>query len=335
MSESVGVLGGTFDHLHSGHKKLILATASECNHLQIHVVSDNMVKSKNASIQPFQLRLSNLENFIKEERVNASCFVLEDRFGPAISMKECSVIGCTNETVSTCNEINSIREQRGLEPLKIIIVEHVLDEEGEILSSSRIRSGLVDQSGNYWIKDREMHTNFRMPEVLDDELKQPMGVLHKVPEDNTAIAMDSSLNSIADDVPIVAVGDVTVLAMQESGRIPWISVIDGQTQRKEWEKSSQIRTNEFRIINVQNPAGMLTSSMMQGCFEATSNPESVIINVDGEEDLAPIPLILMLPIDCVLMYGQPNEGLVVRTIDINAKHRARRFLDAFIEEATS
>ena len=153
--------------------------------------------------------------------------------------------------------------------------------------------------------------------------------------DNTAIAMDSALNSIADEVPIIAVGDVTVLAMQESGRIPWISVIDGQTQRKEWEKSSQIQMNDFRIVKVENPAGMLTSSMMQGCFEATRNPKSIVIDVDGEEDLAPIPLILMLPLDCVLMYGQPNEGLVVRTIDINAKHRARRFLDAFIEEANS
>ena len=331
MSESVGVLGGTFDRLHSGHRNLILTIASECSHLQIYLASDKMVKSKHSSIQAFELRQQNLSAFLDENEVNASLHILEDRFGPAITMEEFTVIGCTNETFSTCEEINSLRIERGFQPLRIILVKHVLDESGIILSSSRIRSGIVDQSGRLWLKDAEMGLEYHMPEILDDELKQPMGILHQGPEDNPAIAMNSALDSIPENIPIVAVGDVTVLAMQEAERTPWISVIDGKTQRKAWNKFSHIRMNEQQIIHVQNPAGMLTPSLMQGCFEAITNSDSVIIQVEGEEDLAPIPLILMMPLDSVLMYGQPNEGLVVRTVDLDAKHRARRFLDAFIE----
>ncbi len=335
MAESVGVLGGTFDRLHSGHRNLILTVAAECNHLQIHLASDKMVEFKHSSIQDFELRHQNLSTFLHEMEINASLHILDDLFGPAITMEECTVIGCTKETLSTCEEINSLRLEKGFQPLRIILVEHVLDESGSILSSSRIRSGIVDQSGRFWLNDEERNLEYYMPEILDDELKQPMGILHQGPEDNPAIAMNSALNSIPENTQIVAVGDVTVLAMQEAERTPWISVIDGKTQRKAWDKVDQIRMNEQQIIHVQNPAGMLTPSLMQGCFEATNNSDSVIIQVEGEEDLAPIPLILMMPLDSVLIYGQPNEGLVVRTVDLEAKRRARRFLDAFIEGGRS
>ena len=54
-----------------------------------------------------------------------------------------------------------------------------------------------------------------------------------------------------------------------------------------------------------------------------------VIDVEGEEDLSPILLILLCPLGAVIMYGQPGEGIVVRRVDLAAKYRARRFLDAF------
>jgi hypothetical protein len=55
----------------------------------------------------------------------------------------------------------------------------------------------------------------------------------------------------------------------------------------------------------------------------------VTILVDGEEDLAVIPLVIAAPLSSVVIYGQPNEGIVLRVIDEYAKTAARRLLSQF------
>ena len=107
------------------------------------------------------------------------------------------------------------------------------------------------------------------------------------------------------------------------------------THRKKWDKFEQIEMDEKLLINAKNPPGMLTNSIFKACSAAISQSENVTIFVDGEEDLVPIPLILMAPLGTILLYGQPNEGLIVREIDIPAKTRARRFLDSFVVRGPS
>ena len=55
----------------------------------------------------------------------------------------------------------------------------------------------------------------------------------------------------------------------------------------------------------------------------------VTIIVDGEEDLAVIPLVIAAPLASVVLYGQPNEGVVLRVIDDRAKAAARNLLGQF------
>ena len=65
------------------------------------------------------------------------------------------------------------------------------------------------------------------------------------------------------------------------------------THRKKWDKFEQIEMGEKLLINAKNPPGMLTNSIFKACSAAISQSENVTIFVDGEEDLVPIPLILM------------------------------------------
>ena len=335
MEGSIGLLGGTFDRLHDGHRALILGTSLECDHLQIHVTSDSMIANKGPLIQDIDTRLKQIQDMLIEESINASLHVLQDKYGPAVSLEKCSVIGCTEETLSSCEEINEIRESDGLSPLRIVKIDHTLDEGGQILSSSRIRSGIVDQNGKFWLRDSETTQDYSMPKILDEELKQPMGKLFPGPSENPSIAMNLALKSISDELKIIAVGDVTVYSLQIEKREAWISVIDGMTHRKKWDKFEHIDMDEKLLINAKNPPGMLTSSIFEACSKAISQSENVTIFVDGEEDLVPIPLILMAPLGTILLYGQPNEGLIVREIDISAKRRARRFLDSFVVRDSS
>jgi len=55
-----------------------------------------------------------------------------------------------------------------------------------------------------------------------------------------------------------------------------------------------------------------------------------LIIVNGEEDLAVIPCVLMAPNDSIILYGQPGEGIVVVEAD-KLKETAKRMLDNFEE----
>jgi hypothetical protein len=55
----------------------------------------------------------------------------------------------------------------------------------------------------------------------------------------------------------------------------------------------------------------------------------VLLDVDGEEDLAPIIIHLLAPLGTVVLYGQPSAGVVLRVTDESTKERCRALLDTF------
>ena len=56
-----------------------------------------------------------------------------------------------------------------------------------------------------------------------------------------------------------------------------------------------------------------------------------MIYVDGEEDLAVIPLVIASDEGSIILYGQPGEGVVFREVDQEAKEKARDMLACFIK----
>ena len=90
--------------------------------------------------------------------------------------------------------------------------------------------------------------------------------------------------------------------------------------------------SKFDIVSsTQNPAGKLTPQLFETCKSAVNSlnygSKSLII-VDGEEDLSPIVLHLMLPIDSVIIYGQPGRGVVTRVTDLETKKNCRAILES-------
>jgi uncharacterized protein (UPF0218 family) len=70
--------------------------------------------------------------------------------------------------------------------------------------------------------------------------------------------------------------------------------------------------------------------MVRALHDAVSKEPPVLIIVEGEEDLAVIPLVICSPEGAVILYGQPGEGVVVCEVDWKARKKARELLSHFV-----
>ena len=129
---------------------------------------------------------------------------------------------------------------------------------------------------------------------------------------------------------IVAVGDVCVSALRKIGVIPDIAVVDGMTKRQKLPDELIPKQEGYdECIFCDNPAGQITSDFSNCLISASKSDHKILIFVKGEEDLAPIILHLALPLDALLIYGQPNKGIVACYSDEEVKSRCNLRLKEF------
>lgn len=165
---------------------------------------------------------------------------------------------------------------------------------------------------------------FRLDENLIGEFKAPLGKLY--PEFEDAISLIKEANFL------ISVGDQTTKNLVDIDLIPDLGIIDHRIQRKD-HNYDIIRTEN--ILEADNPAGTITENLWETIEEAISltlkDSEKRIIVVEGEEDLAVLPCLLIAPEDAVILYGQPNEGLVFVNV-CEGKEKAERLMTFFNEE---
>ena len=156
-----------------------------------------------------------------------------------------------------------------------------------------------------------------LPEEHRKLFKDPFGELH--PD------MDSVIPLIANRI-VYAVGDVVTHNLQKKGIIPAIAVVDGQTMRMPCSRMPAMTGN---CIRVENPPGTITDELTRALAQAVTRTPVTIV-VDGEEDLAVIPLVLAAPDGTIVLYGQPHKGVVLRRVDAEAKSAAKTLMKHFI-----
>ena len=138
-------VGGTFDKFHDGHKKL-LSTAFELgNQVEIGVTSDAFGGLK-GDIDSCKERMNNLMSFFSG-RSNFNVVPLEDPFGTTIYEADFDAIVVSEETEPNAVKINEIRVSKDMKPLDIVVVSFVLAEDGNPISSTRIRRGEINKNG--------------------------------------------------------------------------------------------------------------------------------------------------------------------------------------------
>jgi hypothetical protein len=160
-----------------------------------------------------------------------------------------------------------------------------------------------------------------LPAPLRTELKEPFGPVYG---DATALLADAGR-------PVVAVGDVVAYHLREAGFEPAVSVVDGRTERRAAPDAVR-RTTPEPDRTVENPPGTLSRALLvalRDAIVAHDDPDldpPTVVRVEGEEDLATLPAILLAPPGGAVVYGQPGEGMVLVVADAPARDRARALL---------
>ena len=149
-------IGGSFDHLHKGHKCLIkkaFEIAGRNGLVFIGVTSGEIIKRKR-DVKPFESRKKAIEQFLSEGRLTEDVTIapIYDKYGPSVKGDFDAII-VSPETVNTAEEINEKRKRLNKKPLKIVQIPFVLAEDNLPVSSSRIKKKEIDENGNVLKRD--------------------------------------------------------------------------------------------------------------------------------------------------------------------------------------
>lgn len=319
------VLGGTFDHFHKGHEKLLEYSLSISSKIIVGLTSDGFVgsiKGANHTFENFETRQNSLKNFLNGVASGRFEIVkIDDLFGPTINSDfSAEAIVVTSQTEPGSILINKKRIELGLPELKIEVCKHLLAQDGKPVSSERIRKGELDRDGNLYINPLWLDADLEMTDELREELKKPLG---EIIIDASSLKKNFGI--------IISVGDETTKYLNNSGLSPDISVIDFKIARE--KRFSDVRDLGFSgsesIINVSNPPGKISSEIFVTAKKIFDINLKTIVLIEGEEDLVVLPMVLASPIGNRLFYGQPNEGMVIIDIDESIKAKIREIVARF------
>src|SRR5579859_2284736 len=160
-------LGGTFDHFHAGHRFFLDFAASLSDNLGVGVATNTLTQNKMFAdqIESYEVREQAVQKYFQHRKISGTTFALNDIFGPTLEGTQIEAIAVTETTKSGGEQINQERTKRGLAELPLYICKLLPDENGEGISSTRIREGAIDREGkvfaNIFQKDIILSTKQR------------------------------------------------------------------------------------------------------------------------------------------------------------------------------
>jgi hypothetical protein len=165
----------------------------------------------------------------------------------------------------------------------------------------------------------------RLPEKLRDRLKKPLGLL--------ILENDTTKENISRNIPknafVITVGDATTEKMIKFGFDISLQIVDSLEKRNKRDlPEGTVET----ILTCKNPAAEITEESVSAIRKAFGMISPVRIVVNGEEDLLVLPVAVYAPDNSVILYGQPNEGLVIVQVTEEVRNKASSIMNSMSGE---
>ena len=144
-------MGGTFDIIHDGHMKLLSKAFSISNKTIIGLTSDELAAKKGKNLlKNYNERFEGLKSVIEKNFPKSSYEVskLENDFGPAVIEGNVQALVVSKETRNKGLLLNELRAKRNLPSVEIVVIPMVLAEDGNPISTTRIKNSEIDNKGN-------------------------------------------------------------------------------------------------------------------------------------------------------------------------------------------
>lgn len=321
---SFSIIGGTFDHFHSGHEHFLHEACVASKHLTIGLTTEVLHANKEYrhTIEDFETRKSSVEEFISlyHPEISFEIIPLNDIYGTTLKEERIDAIFTTEHGLENTHTINKKRIEKRWQELQIELVQLVKGNDGETISSTRIRKGEIDRRGFSYPK--LFSKNLRLTDDLKPEFQKAWG---------DVLTDDETIANVLSGKKIITVGDVVSKTVRKLEIKPLLLVIDQKSERNflsEVKSDTTIQVNKAGEINTATAA-----FLFDRLDAALLNNVSQTVVIDGEEDLLAFPLMLYAPLLSIVCYGLRDKGLVAVVIDeelkIELKNLASRM--SFVE----
>lgn len=302
---TIAGLGGTFDRLHDGHKGFLKYAAQVADYLIIGVALEELSRHKDYPelIQAWHVRVKEVKRFCQDNHIAFEIIELTNPYGPTIEPDtRIEAIVVTEETEKGADKINEIREGMSLKPLPVYVYSMQKDERGQTISSSNIRAGVISRTGVYYAGIAG--DGLTLTKAQRDFFSRLQGKLVKAP----TVRSDR----------VCVVGDTT---LEKFLSFKWdydLAVFDKKSLRAEYVSPLIERLQIDRTV--ANTAGEISTELVKVLQNWNRDGYRHLL-VEGEEDLATVALVLTLPLESVVYFGQPNQGLVELVVTEKVKNQ--------------
>lgn len=306
-------LGGTFDHFHDGHQSFIEFAANLGRLLYIGVTHPKLSAHKPYSylIEPAESRVRSVKKWCRHIGVNCKLTELHNLYGPTLDDPAIEAIVVTEETIDGAKKINETRLKLGLRELPVHVAPLLKNEVGLPLHSEHIRAGQSDRHGT--IYSLLFDQDFVLTEEQRQFFRKPLGKLVETPTIHTPST-------------ICVVGDASLEQFISNSWKFDLGIFDGKEQRQ--VRNSPVIKQVTIDAHASNQAGMISTDLIKTLKKLMHEqmPPQTVLKINGEEDLATVALVLLLPLESVIYYGQPNEGLVEVQVTETLKNKVYQLL---------
>lgn len=163
----------------------------------------------------------------------------------------------------------------------------------------------------------------KLPKHLRSLLREPIGLL---------VDEEKLVEILRDEKYIVSVGDQVTHTLLKYDIKPFLGIVDYKTRRGECSEDVKklIKSFSNKTFVVENPPGCISDDLwnvIRFAFENLESVDNILVEVEGEEDLASLAAIYMAPSVVTIIYGLPDKGVLVVKPTSKVKQKVKKVLD--------